>query len=69
MGIGKKCQQRKNQCILAYNMFQKIVSFPKEALKFEQQLSMIYYIALKVLLYIIGVDTSIIDTDSVILFQ
>lgn len=50
-------------------MFQKIVSFPKEALKFEQELSMIYFIALKVVLYIIGVDTSIMDTDNVFLFQ
>lgn len=50
-------------------MFQKIVSFPKEVLEFDLELSMIYCIAIKVLLYIIGYDTSIMDTHNGILFQ
>lgn len=50
-------------------MFQKIVSFPKEVLEFDLELSIIYCIALKGLMYIIGYDKSIMDTHNGILFQ
>lgn len=65
--MGENVNNGKNKCSLAYIMFQKIIS--KEVSKFELELSLIYYIALKVLLYNIVVDTSTMDTHNGIFFQ